>query len=113
MDFMIPLDRDAGGPLRDQIYTGIRSAIVDGTAAADARLPSTRELARHLGVSRLTVDDAYARLAAEEYIVGRRGSGTYVAPDMPLRSMPPADGRPRELDATRFSRWGQRLLPLE
>ena len=110
---MIPLDRNAGGPLRDQIYASIRSAIVDGTAPADARLPSTRELARQLGVSRLTVDDAYARLAAEEYTVGRRGSGTYVAPDMPLRSTPPAVDQPQAFEARRLSRWGQRLPRLE
>lgn len=109
MDLMIPLDRDAAQPLRDQIYGAIRSAIVAGTLTHGGRLPSTRELARQLGVSRLTVDDAYARLAAEEYIAGRRGSGTYVSAAM---EGPPAGGnheRSQAPEPAHLSRWGQRI----
>lgn len=78
MELDLPLDRTAAAPLTDQIYSGIRTAILDGRVSPGARLPSTRELARLLGVARFTIDDAYGRLAAEGYIAGRQGSGTYV-----------------------------------
>ena len=79
MDLLIPLDRSAARPLRDQIFDGLRAAVLDGRLPAGARLPSTRALAGHLGVARFTVEDAYGRLAAEGYSVGKHGSGTYVA----------------------------------
>lgn len=110
---MIPLDRNADQPLRDQIYTGVRAAILDGTLIVGARLPSTRELARHLGVSRLTVDDAYARLIAEEYTIGRRGSGTYVASDIRRPVPARASERHATTDVRGLSRWAGRLPPPE
>jgi len=46
-------------------------------------LPSTRALAAELGVSRLTVNDAFAQLHAECYLVTKAGSGTFVAYPLP------------------------------
>lgn len=79
MDLHLPIDRGARQSLRDQLYAGLRAAILDGHAPSGARLPATRALAKELGVSRLTVEDAFARLIAEGYATGRQGSGTYVA----------------------------------
>ena len=79
MDLMLPIDRQARKPLVEQVYAGVRTAIEAETIAAGVRLPSTREFARQLGVTRFTVDDAYARLVSEGYLEARHGSGTYVA----------------------------------
>ncbi len=67
-------------PRRAQLETGLRDAIRTGRLRPDARLPSSRALAGELGVSRRLVVEAYEQLAAEGYILARRGSGTRVAP---------------------------------
>jgi GntR family transcriptional regulator / MocR family aminotransferase len=67
------------GSLTRQVYQGLRRAILSGAYAAGQRLPSTRDLAKHLGVSRPVVVLAYEQLLAEGYVLGRPGSGTYVA----------------------------------
>ena len=71
--------------LQDQIYRCIRQSIVDGLVGADRRLPSTRALAADLGVSRTTALLALEQLRAEGYIVARRGSGMFIAPQLPER----------------------------
>jgi GntR family transcriptional regulator / MocR family aminotransferase len=75
---LIPL-APKGEPLHRQIYVGLRRAILAGTFAADEPLPSTRDLAQQLGVSRTVVLLAYDQLLAEGFVVGRIGSGTYVS----------------------------------
>jgi GntR family transcriptional regulator/MocR family aminotransferase len=61
-----------------QIYRQLLDAILDGRLRTGDRLPATRDLAHQLAVSRTTVTVAYERLAAEGYLAGRAGSGTYV-----------------------------------
>jgi GntR family transcriptional regulator / MocR family aminotransferase len=78
MQLAIPLSRGAG-PLFRQVYLGLRQAILSGTFRADSRLPSTRDLADQLGISRTVVLLAYDQLLAEGFVAGRHGSGTYVA----------------------------------
>ena len=73
----IGLDRDASTPLHRQISNQIAGAIRRGTDEA-ARLPSSRVLARLLGVSRNTVLAAYDELAADGLINGRRGAAMMV-----------------------------------
>jgi GntR family transcriptional regulator/MocR family aminotransferase len=65
-----------GGPERlgRQIEDQLRRAIRDGALRPDARVPSTRDLADQLGVSRRVVVDAYAQLAAEGYLNLRQGA---------------------------------------
>jgi DNA-binding transcriptional MocR family regulator len=72
-----PLDRRAG-PLQVQVYGWLRRAIWRGELPSGCVLPSTRALAKQLGVSRNTALYAYETLAAEGLIGGRRGSGTRV-----------------------------------
>ena len=74
----IALSRDSQTPLHHQLRTQIARAIRDDPAAG-MRLPSTRVLARLLGVSRNTVLAAYDDLAADGLIRPRRGSGVVVA----------------------------------
>ncbi|HEX7111360.1 MAG TPA: PLP-dependent aminotransferase family protein [Mizugakiibacter sp.] len=77
MQFLIPLHARRE-PLFRQVYAGLRQAILDGRFHAGDRLPSTRDLAEQLGVSRTVVVLAYEQLLAEGFAVGRSGSGTYV-----------------------------------
>lgn len=84
---------DGQGPLFGQVYRALRNSIVSGVLVAGARVPASRRLAEDLGVSRTTVLAALEQLAAEGYLVGRRGSGTYVqaraaAPRPSLRRRP-------------------------
>jgi GntR family transcriptional regulator/MocR family aminotransferase len=78
MQFVIPLSRK-GEPLFRQVYLGLRQAILSGAFPAGDRLPSTRDLAEQLGISRTVVLLAYDQLLAEGFVVGRGGSGTYVS----------------------------------
>lgn len=82
MDLYLAIDRTGKPSLRDQLFAALRGAILDGRVGTGQRLPSSRALATQLGVSRLTVDDAYTRLVSEGYASGRRGSGTYVVANL-------------------------------
>lgn len=75
----IPLDRQSEIPLYVQIRDSLRESIVTGNLPAKARLPASRQLAADLGVSRVTIENAYADLEAEGLIVRRTGSGSYVS----------------------------------
>ena len=77
------VDRRLSTPLHRQIYEGYRAAILAGRLRAGDRLPSTRDLARELGVSRLPALEAFDQLLAEGYCESRVGSGTWVASDLP------------------------------
>lgn len=74
------LQPDIDVPLYLQIREGLRSDIVAGVMAPGTRLPSSRQLAADLGVSRITVANAYAELEAEGLVEARAGSGTFVLP---------------------------------
>jgi GntR family transcriptional regulator/MocR family aminotransferase len=80
---VLALDPTASAPLHRQIYFAIRSAILDGRLRPGARLPASRRLAADLGVSRNTVTAAFEQLAAEGYIDGRIGAGSFVPPHLP------------------------------
>lgn len=79
----LPLERGTGVPLHQQLYDGVRRAILSGSLRAGQRLPSTRALAVELGVSRLPVLSAYDQLLHEGYLEGRAGSGTFVSAALP------------------------------
>lgn len=78
---LIPLDRNADTPLYRQIETWLRKAIDADLLAPGARLPAARVLARDLGLSRITVDAAYAELISEGLLETRGSGGTLVAPE--------------------------------
>ena len=58
-----------------QIADAIRSAILQGKLVVDEQLPSEHELAKRYGVSRPTVREALKRLAAQNLVRTRPGSG--------------------------------------
>src|SRR5690242_19686606 len=74
----IPIDRRQATPLYQQIETFLRQSIVAGTLTPATRLPAARQIAHDLGVSRITVENAYAALEADGLVERRAGSGTYV-----------------------------------
>lgn len=84
------IDRASDRPYQDQIVAFFRSAISSGLLRSGARLPPGRVLAGDLGVARTTVSLAYERLAAEGYILGRSGAGTYVSPNLGPEFLPAA-----------------------
>ncbi|WP_292393419.1 winged helix-turn-helix domain-containing protein, partial [Mesorhizobium sp.] len=75
----IDLDRAARTPLTTQIYLAVRDAIETGRLDPGAKLPSWRDMAAQLGVSRGTVRVAYQRLIDEQFAVGAGAAGTRVA----------------------------------
>jgi GntR family transcriptional regulator/MocR family aminotransferase len=77
------IDHRDGEPVFRQIYRQVRGSIQSRSLRAGARLPSTRELARRLGVSRTSAVAAYEQLTAEGWLSSRVGSGAYVCHDLP------------------------------
>lgn len=101
--FLLPPGSDA--TLQQQIQQIVAEAIVSGRCAAGEKVPSSRRLAAHLGVSRITITVAYNELVANEYLVARDRSGYFVADTAPRR--------PRFDDPVRHARpgvaWADRL----
>ena len=61
----LALDRESSSPLYQQIENYFRAGILSGSLAVETRLPASRQLARDLGVNRMTVESAYAHLEAD------------------------------------------------
>ncbi|MEP3686651.1 MULTISPECIES: MocR-like pyridoxine biosynthesis transcription factor PdxR [Sulfitobacter] len=78
---------DAQGTLQQQIQQMIAQGILSGRFQRGEKLPSTRKLAAHLGVSRITVTIAYTELLANDYLSSRGRSGYFVSDNAPA---PPA-----------------------
>ena len=66
-----------------QLTQGLRERILTGRIAPGAKLPSSRQFAAELGVSRVTIVSAIDQLVCEGYAEGRHGSGVYVSADLP------------------------------
>lgn len=79
----IKIDRKAQRPVYEQLYEGIRSAILRGVLRPNDRLPATRLIAEELGVSRNIVVMAFEQLVMEGYVQSRSGSGSFVAAEIP------------------------------
>jgi GntR family transcriptional regulator/MocR family aminotransferase len=95
-ELLVTIDRDSGVGLRTQLEDQLRDAIRCGRLAGDERLPSSRELAGALGLSRGLVQDCYAQLQAEGYLTSRPGSATRVA-----TTALPRQPAPRKTPSTR------------
>jgi GntR family transcriptional regulator/MocR family aminotransferase len=106
---------DNGAPLYRQIYEAIRRAILSGEFPPGRKLSSSRALAAELGVSRITVVNAYDQLFAEGYLEGKAGAGTFVAAELPddllqtAAQKTPGPAKPSEALALRLSNFGERL----
>lgn len=72
-----------GGTLQQQIQQLVVEGVVSGQFRPGEKLPSSRRLAAHLGVSRITVTLAYAVLGAGDYLTSQGRSGYYVSKNAP------------------------------
>ena len=118
-DQLIAVDRRSKEPLYRQICERFRARVISGELRAGEPVPSTRELARDLRVSRLPVLNAYEQLLAEGYFESRPGAGTFVAA-VPARAAPPrlsgeraVSRRARSLPPFEQATWSERLGPFQ
>lgn len=84
---LLPDIRTMPGPVYAGLAHAITALVLDGRVATETRLPSERELAAALQLSRATVTAAYDTLRGEGFLASRTGSGSYVSV--------PAGSRPR------------------
>src|SRR4051794_12948376 len=114
-ELLASVSREGPRTLTSQIEDQLRCAVREGTLRPGAQVPSTRDLARQLGVSRRIAVEAYAQLAAEGYLVLRQGArprvsdsaGAAPAPagSVPVAAAPPRfDFRPSVPDVSTFPR---------
>jgi GntR family transcriptional regulator/MocR family aminotransferase len=75
---LFALDTDTGLPLQSRLRLKVVQVILDGRLAAGAALPSSRDLAQALGMSRNTVTAVYEQLVDEGYLESRPRSGVFV-----------------------------------
>ena len=75
----LALDANSRLPLNRQLYERFRELILTGQLRASSQLPSSRELAHLLGISRNTVLNALDQLVAEGFLQGKVGAGTFVS----------------------------------
>src|SRR5690348_13325339 len=101
--------RGTRGPLYRRVYQALKALIRDGRLARGARLPSTRELAADLRVSRNTVMLAYEQLLAEGYVVSRPRATTSVAAALPTPAAT-AVARARPASPAPVAAYARRLL---
>ena len=100
------LDPDNAQPLYRQIHGYLRQSILSGGLPSSTRLPATRQLAKDLGVSRITVENAYADLVADGLVSTQVGSGTFVLPPYPM-SNPLVGSEPWPLWQNEFASFAQ------
>ncbi len=77
------LDPDGDGTLQARIQQMVAEAILSGRIRRGEKLPSSRGLAAHLGVSRITVTLAYTELQANDFLTSRGRSGYFVSENAP------------------------------
>src|SRR5437763_2197749 len=93
---LLALERGTGETLHGQLERRLRERIRSGALAPGSRIPSSRALARELGISRGVVLEAYSQLIAEGYLFSSHGAPTRVAlaaaaerPPIPASSLQP------------------------
>jgi GntR family transcriptional regulator/MocR family aminotransferase len=100
VELLLSVDRDGPYTLGAQIEEQLRGAIRSGALRPGAEIPSTRDLARQLGISRRVAVEAYAQLAAEGYLAMRQGARPRVSDTAAIA--PAATAPPRLERAPRF-----------
>lgn len=81
-EFALPLNRDSEEPIYRQLIRQVKMQIESGTLPPGTRLPASRDLAKTLNISRISVVNAYAELRAEGYLSAHAGRGTFVSRDV-------------------------------
>ncbi len=89
----LSLNRSTKQSLYRQIAEQIKTQIGDGRLPANTRLPTVRSLAQQLGVTRLTIQNAYNELQADGWIEATVGRGTFVSSAVQPISLQPTIGQ--------------------
>ena len=116
VELLVRIQRGTAITLGAQLEGQLRAGIRGGSLRPGSRLPSTRDLARELGISRRIVVETYTQLAAEGYLDVRRGVRPRIADAALLGSRPPSpdttparpprfDFRPSRPDLSAFPRY--------
>ncbi len=79
MSLAVSINRDASLPIYQQIAEQIKTYISNGRLPPGSRLPTVRQMAKNVGVTRLTVQNAYGELQADGWVESTVGRGTYVS----------------------------------
>lgn len=90
------------GTLQQRIRQMISEGILSGRFISGQKLPSSRSLAEHLGISRITVTLAYAELVSSDYLISRGRSGYFVSETAPVANVLPA--RAPRMESHEFDR---------
>ncbi|RDC71037.1 PLP-dependent aminotransferase family protein [Rhodovulum sp. 12E13] len=101
------LDRQGDGTLQHRLKRLVVEGILSGRFRPGERMPSSRALACHLGVSRITVTLAYTDLVADDYLVAQGRSGYFVSDGAPVA---PDFDLPREAAGSAVD-WGRLIGP--
>ena len=115
MDLAIALDNNTAIPLHQQLYEELRRAILSGRLSPRQRIPSTRSLAKSLGISRTTVTSCYEQLLSEGYLETIVGSGTYVCAQLPddLLHSTPVESVQKTVLPIQLSKYAARLADMD
>src|SRR5471030_1813684 len=97
-------DQNSLQTLRNRLCSALRQAITNGALANEQRLPSSRQLAADLNISRITVEAAYGQIEAEGYLRRQTGKGTFVSIAVPISPL----GKQPKATAPRFARLSTR-----
>ncbi|KGD72330.1 GntR family transcriptional regulator [Tatumella morbirosei] len=106
--WLVIFDNLPGRGHRERLCETLRLAIHRGHLSAGQKLPSSRQLAADLSLSRVTTEAAYSQLESEGYLVRYQGKGSFVATSVrtinrPLNdpfSLPTLSERGRQIVAT-------------
>ncbi len=82
------VERESKVPIYRQLDASLRRLIMDGTLTAGQKLPSTRDLANDLGVSRITVKSVYEQLVSEGFARAQAGAGTFISDGLDFEATP-------------------------
>ena len=100
---IVTLDRESEEPIYRQLIRQIRAQIDAELLSAGARLPASRDLARQLGISRISVVNAYTELRSAGLLSAHAGRGTFVARERESAQPAITSHRPRQPTSRRAS----------
>lgn len=108
MQLILALDKSSGVPLYRQMANAIRKSIQEGSLRPGQQMPSTRELAESMSVSKLTARRCYEQLSSQGYIKAYSRGKTFVTRDLPSTNVSPPAAR--AVTPVRLSSYGRRLI---
>jgi GntR family transcriptional regulator / MocR family aminotransferase len=108
VELLFKIDRDHSESIYNQIRSNIINGIVEGSLSAGNRLPSTRQLASSLKVSRNTVAHVYENLALDGFLQVRERSGFFINSDLKADWVNVPEMK--RIESSETSPWAKRLV---